>query len=136
MANAKLNKLKIPKALGAAGELYISTRDARLALQKQVDALEEHEKLLKQHIIDTTPKSSATGVVTKLGTLKVVTKVVPQVADWDKFYEYVAKNKKKGGFALLNRAVNAGAVKEIWDAGKEVPGVKSFTAVTLSISKN
>ena len=36
---------------------------------------------------------------------------------------------------LLNRALNAAAVQERWDAGKSVPGVGTFNAVTVSVNK-
>jgi hypothetical protein len=127
--------IKIPKSLAVCADLYCSTRDARLALQKEVDLLEENEKLLKAHLIDHIPKSDATGIAGKLCRVSVTTKQIPKVDDWDAFYSYVAKNKSKGGFALMNRAVNAKAVAEIWDAGKAVPGVSSFTAISLSLNK-
>ena len=127
--------IKIPKSLALAADMYCKKRDERLALQKEVDALEEYEKALKEHLINSIPKSDATGISGKVCRVSVVTKSVPRVVDWDKFYEYIAKNRTKGSFALLNRAANAKAVTEIWDAGKQVPGVESFTAVTLSLNK-
>lgn len=135
MATKKPAALKIPKSIAQAADLYYTTKEKRLALQKEVDAIEAEEKLLKAHLIESIPKSDATGVAGKLVRVSITTKNVPQVADWDKFYEYVAKNRTKGGFALLNKAVNAKAVNEIWDAGKTVPGVDSFTAVSLSVNK-
>jgi|SRR6267378_3652796 len=132
---AKPAALKIPKNLAQAVDLYYSTREERLALAKQVAAMEENEKLLKQHLIDNIPKSNATGIAGKLARVSIVPKVVAQVADWDKFYEYIAKNRTKGGFALLNKAVNQKAVQEIWDAKKKVPGVGSFHTATLSLNK-
>jgi len=127
--------LKIPKSLALAADLYYSKREDRLALQRQVDALKEDEEALKNHLIDSIPKSNATGIAGKLVRVSVTSKEVPQVQDWDAFYSYVAKNVKKGSFALLNRAVNAKAVNEIWADGKTVPGVGVFTAVNLSVNK-
>lgn len=133
MATAK--KRVIPKNLAAAADLYYSVRLERLAREKELEAEKEFENLLKEHLINNIPKSEATGVAGKLCRVSINTKTVPVVQDWEKFYEYVAKNRSKGGFALLNRAVNAKAVSEIWDAGKQVPGVGSFNAVTLSVNK-
>lgn len=126
---------KIPKSLAAAADLYYTTREARLALERQAEANKEFEAALKDHLINNIPKSDATGIAGKVCRVSVQTKAVPQVSDWDKFYEYVAKNRSKGAFALMNRAVNAKAVKEIWDAGKQVPGVGKFDAVVLSVNK-
>jgi hypothetical protein len=127
--------LKIPKTLAVCADLYYKKREERLAMQKQVDALEEDEKALKEHLIQSIPKSKATGIAGKLCSVSVVTKDVPRVEDWEKFYDYNAKNKKHGSFALLNRAPNAKAVNEIWESGKQIPGIEKFTAVTLSVSK-
>ncbi len=131
----KAKKYTIPKSLAKCADDYYETRNERLAIEKSAEALKEKESLLKNHLIENLPKSLATGVAGKLCRVAAVTKTIPQVKDWDKFYEYVAKNRSKGGFALLNRAVNAAAVKDIWEAGKTVPGVESFNAVTLSINK-
>ena len=127
--------IKIPKSLALAVDMYYSKREERLALQRQVDLLAADEALLKSHLIDNIPKSDATGIAGKLARVSVTTKDVPQVQDWDEFYAYVAKNVKKGSFALLNRAVNAKAVGEIWEAGKTVPGVGAHTVVNLSVNK-
>lgn len=127
--------LKIPKSLARAADLYCNTRDKRLALQKQVDEIEADEKALKEHLINSIPKSDATGIAGKVCRVSVVTKAVPRVTDWEKFYEYVGKNRNKGSFALLNKVVNVKSVAEIWEAGKQVPGVESFNAVSLSLNK-
>lgn len=123
---------KFPKALGACADRVYELRQQRLEMQRAVDAIEAEEKALKEHIINTLPKSEATGAAGKLARVTVVTKQVPQVKDWDRFYAYV---KRSGHFDLMTRHVNDAAIKERWKAGKEVPGVGHFTAVTLSINK-
>jgi hypothetical protein len=133
MATAK--PIKLPKSLPACADLYYETRQKRLALQKEVDALQEQETEIKNHLIDSVPKTDASGVMGKTVRITVVTKKRPQVEDWDAFYEYVAKNRTKGSFALMNRAVNSSAVKEIWEAGKVVPGVTSYNVVDISVNK-
>ena len=131
----KAAALKIPKSLAAVADLYWETKERRLALDREAKVIAEDEALLKQHLIDNLPKSEATGISGKLCRISITQKNVPQVNDWDEFYTYVAKNRAKGSFALLNRAVNAKAVTEIWDAGKEVPGVSSYTTTSISVNK-
>lgn len=125
-------KYKFPKALGACADRLYQLRAQRLSVQKQVDELWAEEKALKSHIIDTLPKSEASGVAGKLARVTVVTKDIPQVKDWDTFYKYV---KKTGQFDLLQRRLTDTAVKERWEAGKEIPGVEHFKAVTVSLNK-
>lgn len=125
-------KFKFPKTMGACADRLYQVRELRLAEQKKVDEIEAEEKALKEHIIQNLPKSDASGVAGKIARVSVVTKIIPQVEDWDKFYAHI---KKKGEFDLLQRRVSDTAVKERWDSGKQVPGVKTFNALTVSINK-
>ena len=125
-------KYKFPKALGACADKLFELRNKRLAEQKKVDEIAAEETALKNHIIENLPKSEASGVAGKLARVTVVTKQVPQVKDWDAFYKYV---KKTGSFDLMQQRLIDGAIKERWEAGKEVPGVGHFNAVSVSINK-
>jgi len=125
-------KYKFPKALGACADKLFELRNKRLAEQKKVDEIAAEESALKNHIIENLPKSEASGVAGKLARVTVVTKQVPQVEDWDAFYKYV---KKTGSFDLMQKRLTDAAIKERWEAGKEVPGVKHFNAVSVSINK-
>jgi hypothetical protein len=125
-------KFKFPKTIGACADKYYQLKESRLAAQKLVDKIEAEEKALKQHIINTLPKSETTGAAGKLARVTVVTKEIPQIKDWDKLYAYIKKNN---AFELLQRRVSDSAVAERWEAGKKVPGVEAFTAVTISCNK-
>ena len=125
-------KFKFPKALGACADRLFQVREERLKIQKQVELLASEESAIKEHLINTLPKSDASGVAGKLARVTIVTKQVPQVKDWDAFYKHV---KKSGDFDLLQRRLTDSAIKERWEAGKEVPGVEHFNAVSVSINK-
>ncbi len=125
-------KYKFPKALGACADKLFELRNKRLAEQKKVDEIAAEETALKNHIIENLPKSEASGVAGKLARVTVVTKQVPQVKDWDAFYKYV---KKTGSFDLMQKRLTDAAIKERWEAGKEVPGIEHFNAVSVSINK-
>lgn len=139
------DKWKEPKSTALATDELWSTQLKRKEAQAIADALEETEKALKNWLIESLPKSNASGVSGKFCRVTVVKKEVPRVEDWPKFYagivaEYQKHSKKKdgqqdGAFALLQRSVGKSAVQEAWDAGKAIDGVGKFTAVTLSINK-
>ncbi len=120
---------KLPKTLAACADEYYTVMQERLKLQRQVDELKKRETLLAEHLIQNLPKSDATGVAGKLARVTVVNKIRPEVEDWDALYGYIVKQSKKdpGVWALLQRRVGDAAVQEVWNAGKEVPGVKPFT---------
>lgn len=125
-------KFKFPKTLGECADKLYKLREERLATQKVAEELEAEEKALKEHIIQTLPKSEASGVAGKVARVTVVTKQVPQVKDWKKFYAFI---KKTGAFELLQRRLTDKAVAERWEVGKAVPGVEPFGVVTISLNK-
>lgn len=125
-------KYKFPKALGACADKLYQLREARLAKQKEALDLETEEKALKEHLINTLPKSQSSGIAGKVARVTVIKKPVPQVKDWDKFYKHI---KKTGDFELLQRRLTDTAIKERWENGKTIPGVESFNVVTVSINK-
>ena len=132
---AEKPKFKIPKKSGDLADRWFDLMQQRLTLQRQVDALEAEERFLKNHIIDTLPANSATGISGQRVTVMIERKERPEISDYDAFIEYIAKNRKKGTFALLNRAVNAKSVKEYWAAGQTVPGIDKVQYKTLSYSR-
>lgn len=127
-----MDEFKFPKSLGACADRLYALREKRLAMQREVDLVEEEEKALKEHLINVLPKSEASGVSGKTANVKIVTKEIPQVKNWPSFYAFVKRN---GAFELLGKRLVDSAVKERWEAGEKVPGVESFTAVTVSITK-
>lgn len=123
---------QFPKSLAQCADLYYETRVRRLELQKEVDDLKAKESALRDHLIDSLPKSDATGVAGSVCSVKVVIKTTPQVNDWDALYRYVSRTK---AWDMLQRRVSDAAVKARWEAGKAIPGVEAFQYADLSVSK-
>lgn len=124
--------MKIPKTLGACADMVYSLKQKRLLIQHEVDELQAQETELRQHIIDTLPKSQASGVAGKLARVSVVTKVVPRVEDWRLFW---SKFNPKRDSDLVQHRLSNEAVAARWENGEKVPGVETFTVVSLSINK-
>lgn len=126
-----------PKSIAACADALYTTRQARLDLKKQVDILEAQEALLREHIIANLPKSQATGIAGKIARATIVMKDVVQVEDWDKVYAYIAKNQARnpGVWALMQRRIGEAAVKEVWNAGKTIPGTAKLEIPTVSLNK-
>lgn len=128
----KAPAFKLPKSLAACGDLLYEIRLERLAIQKQADALEAKEKLIKEHLINSLPKGEASGIAGKVARVSITTKELPQVDDWEKLQAYI---KRTGSFELLGRSLSRGAVEERWAAKKTIPGVSKFNAVSVSCTK-
>lgn len=124
-----------PKSLATCADLLFQTRVERLELSKQVEELAKKEATLREHLINNLPKSDATGISGKFATARIEMKSVVQVTDWDAVYQFVIKNAKKGGFALLQRRISDSAVREIWEAHKEVPGCAAMNIPVVSLTK-
>lgn len=121
-----------PTNMAVCADRYYTLQQKRYKAQAVVSALAEEEHALGDHIIQRLPTSKATGIAGKLAGIAIEKKEIPQVKDWQKFYAHILKTKS---FDLLNRAVNAKAVKERWAAGKTVPGTDKFIRKVISVHK-
>ena len=124
-------KFKFPKSMGACADMLFVLREERLAAEKAAAVIAAKETALKEYIINNLPKSD-TGSQGKTHRVSVVTKIVPQVEDWEKVYTYITKTKN---IQLLQRRLSDAAVEEIWESGKKVPGVGTFNVVKISLTK-
>ena len=136
-ATKKTVTFTAPKTLAECGDQLYSTREQRLALQKQVDELQAQETFLREHLINNLPKSNATGVAGKLVRVAIETKTVYQAKDWDLVRGYIKSTatKNPGVWGLLNKALNQATVKEIYESGKKVPGVDTLEVKVVSMNK-
>ena len=123
---------KFPKSMAACADLLSEYRQERLDADKAAAELKSRENALIEHIVNNLDKASA-GAVGKKFTVRVVTKDKPVVKDWPKFYAYIQKHN---AFELLQKRLGEKAIEERIDAGKKIPGVGNFTAVTVSLTKN
>lgn len=124
-------KPKIPTNPADCADLLYTTREKRLALQKDITAYEELETTLKDYFINTMSKKS-TGISGSVANVQLEKKVIPTVEDWPKFYAHI---KKTGQWDLMQKRVADTAVQERWDAKKEVPGVGRFNVIKVSCTK-
>ena len=129
---AKAAKFKIPKSLAEAADLYYQTRERRLNMEKDAKEVQEQEAALREHLIANLPKSQAGGIAGKVARVEIKKRNVPQLADERKFFAYA---HRKGNEDLVKESMVVSAVQARWEAGKSVPGVDTFTIVSLSVSK-
>jgi len=129
-------KFTPPKTLAACADLLYKTREERYAANKVVEALKEKEAILREHIIDNLPKSQATGITGKTAMATIEKTSVWKSTDWDKTFDYIVKNRKKGAFAILQKRLSETALNEIVaHTGKPVPGAELLTVLTVSCTK-
>lgn len=123
---------KFPKQIGLCADLLYTLKTRRLAENKTVLEIKAEETALKTFIIDTLPKSEATGATGKIARVTIVQKSRPEIVDFEKFVKFCIKSKR---LDLLGRACAPEGIYELWEAGKEVPGVEEFKYKSISLNK-
>lgn len=119
-------------SVAALADAYGAYREQRLICDKQAAAVKERESACSAALIEHLPKSDATGAAGKSWLARVVTKPKAVLDDFDALWTWATKNKRSD---MLQRRLNEAAVKELWDAGKAVPGVGKIEVATVSLSK-
>ena len=107
--------MKFPKTLGTCADKLGRLKEKKREAKKIVDAIETEEKALRLHIINTLPKSRATGISGKNFNVSVVSEDVPQYEDKREFQKYVVET---GSFDLMQGRLSKGAINERWEAGE------------------
>jgi hypothetical protein len=125
-------KFKFPRKLADCADYIYDLKQRRLALQKDVAALEAEEKALRAHLIEKLPLQNASSIAGISARVSLEPRTVPTVGDWDAVFRFI---KKTGKFELLQRRLSDAVVKELWDDGKKVPGVGQLEITVLSINK-
>lgn len=134
---AKAKPYVIPKTLATCADHLYTTRQERLLLQKQVDALAERESMLREHLIQNLPKSQALGITGKVARATIESKDAARVVDWDKYYAFILKQapKNPGIWSLLNKAMGQASAKEMLLGGTKIPGAELIKVSQISLNK-
>ncbi len=124
----------LPSALGAAADLYHEVREIRLAMQKEVDAVEAREKEIKGYIIDNgSTREGETGWSGLRYRAQIVPKDNVKVADWPTFYTWIMANER---LDLLEKRLAKTAASDYVEATKAYPpGTEKFIYKDLSVTK-
>lgn len=123
--------MKMSTTLGATIDALWKIIEERKALSAADKALSEKEQILRDYLQNNFDKSGLGGAKGKYATVSLKTQTVADVQDWDKFYAYIAKHK---AWECLQKRPGITALRERWDAGKEVPGVSSKEITVLSVT--
>lgn len=122
----------LPESLGACVDLYAEIRDLRLAMDKEVEAVQKRESEIKEHLIANLTKGEDSGVAGAIFRGHVTQKPEPTIADWNLFCSYVAKT---GRFDMMQKRVTKTAILDTWEAEGAVPGIDRVLIPSLSVTK-
>lgn len=126
----------IPESMGAVADEYAQTRQFRLACEKVVEPITERETELREHMIRNLEKSRAdgkdTGAAGRLYRVQIKDKEIPKVNDWNKFWDYIAINKR---FDLLQKRPSDKAIMAMVEADQMPPGIETVLIPDVSVTK-
>lgn len=122
----------IPKSMGLVTDQLKEVSELRLAMQQEVDIVKGRETELRAHLLDNLADSDDRGAVGKKYKSLITKEPVATADDWDLIHDYVYEND---AFHLLGKSLNQKAVKELWDDGIKIPGIKKMQNKKLSITK-
>lgn len=109
------------KAIEEAITAWRAKRAERLAADKVANKLKEKESELKSFILEAFKEEKWEGMLIDGRTTGLSTKLVPTVADKEKFMAYV---RETGDLDLLQFRLSTGAVDERRSNGVVVPGTE------------
>lgn len=104
----------------------------RKRLEDQAEVIKKQEEELKLELSKMADDAKLTFGGNKKSAWNISPNIVPQVADWDAFYEYIAKKKY---FHMLQRRPAVKACQEIWGQGGAIPGVEKFTQLKVNVKE-
>jgi hypothetical protein len=112
---------------------YYELRTKRLALQQEVNALEQKEKDIAYELTKGLDDGLENYYLT-LGdfSFKADKKIGAFVTDWPATLKYV---KDTGELDLLQKRLTISAVKQRWDNGVFIPGVEKSFNWALTVTK-
>ena len=121
-----------PKTLGACIDALYSARALRLEQEKVVESMKAQERELKQLIMAQLAADKIDGAKGKIATAAIMHKRVPVVLDWPTFWAFARKDKLG---VYVQKRIAVEATRELFDAGKEVPGAALEEVIDLSLTK-
>lgn len=124
-----------PKTVGGlADALHKQDLEIKRINNLLTDAKKYREELV-EHAFKLFENEKLEGARGKLAQVSISRSVVPQVedpGDWPKVFRWIVKNKD---FSVLQKRLAVTHIRELWDDKVNIPGVKPFTKVGLSVRK-
>ena len=106
-------------------------REETELLSKRLRRIKERDRLLDAILIEKMDAQGLTRTANDESSITVKEDSVPEVVDWDVFYEHI---QETGEFSLLHRRISSAAWNESVKL-KDVPGVKATQLRKVNLRK-
>ena len=118
------------RSINDVADDILKLQTKRKKLEDQAETIKKAEDVLKLELAKMADEAKLTFGGNKKSAWNLTPSVVPQVANWDEFYEWIAKKKY---FHMLQRRPAVKACQEIWGQGGAIPGVEKFTQMKVNV---
>jgi hypothetical protein len=123
-------KFELTMSIGPAIDKLNEIRERKRKWLEKVAACEVEYDELEQALLG---KLDADGIEKATGrdaSVSVSMSVVGNTTDWDALNAFIHKHKY---YHFYQRRLSDPALRELWDAGKKIPGVEAFTKRRLNL---
>ena len=110
----------------------VEIREEKRRIESRKKELNEQWRSLELELLIRLDDQGMEQASTKDGTASISETVLPQVVDWDTFYQHMIEND---ALFLLQRRPAAAAFRELLESGETVPGVEPYTQRTIGLRK-
>ena len=110
----------------------VEIRDERRRISARDKELITEGKSFEMELLLRLDDQGMEKVSTAEGTATISETILPQVVDWDAFYEYMRDND---ALYLLQKRPAAAAFREMHESGQSIAGVEPFTQRTIGLRK-
>lgn len=117
-------------SIGAKIDALFVLREKKRKHDEAIKELEKQMSALQQELITQMQAEGVSASKGRKASVSISTSVVPQVENWDEFYEFI---RKKRYFHLLDRRPNVSGCRELFEKFGRIPGVMPFDKVTLNL---
>lgn len=113
-------------------ERMVEIREERRKISSHDKELIEEYRPLELELIVRLDEQGMEKASTGAGTASINETVLPQVVDWDEFYDWI---KEKDAFYMLQKRPAAAAYRELQESGEEVAGIVPYTKREIGLRK-
>jgi hypothetical protein len=119
-------------SLGQMVDTYYKAREERLALAKRLEELKALEDKAEKILLDALRAQGLEGCKGSVAVAAIKRNVFVDVQDEDAFKNYILDTRD---LSLLQFRPSVTALRERWDAGEAVPGVRRGEKESISLTK-
>ena len=115
-------------------KIYVKIREKRLALEKQVQELQEQQDIVAKEILELCKEQGTYTMRTAHGTISRRVSKRYWTSDWHSFFEFV---KEHDAFPLLQQRINHANMEQFLEENPELhpPGLNADQNQTVVITK-